>query len=215
MHLYLIRHGQSYANLPEWDGYNNDESLTELGLQQAAALQRWLPDHIRPPDVLYASTMQRARQTAEHVARAYHCEIAFDDRLRELGNNRFDHTIWPVEEPPNRYADYWATARPFAPIVTPGEFSETYMHFRIRVGLVLEEMSDRHREQHVIAVCHGGVIDAVFDHIFNVGPWRRCEVWTHNTGITYVEHVDHPGREVWRLHAHDRTDHLVSMAVSQ
>ncbi|HRW04806.1 MAG: histidine phosphatase family protein [Caldilineaceae bacterium] len=212
MHLYLIRHGQSYANLPEWDGYNRDESLTELGLQQAAALEAWLPDHIQQPDALYASTMQRARQTAEHVARAYTCEIIFDDRLRELGNNRFDHTTWPTDEPPNRYADYWATARPFAPIVTPGEYSETFMHFRTRVGLFVEEMIDKHSNQHVVAVCHGGVIDAVFDHVFNVGPWRRCEIWTHNTGITYFEHVDHPGREVWRLHAHDRTDHLVGLA---
>ncbi|MCB0063223.1 MAG: histidine phosphatase family protein [Caldilineaceae bacterium] len=214
MHLYLIRHGQSHANLPEWDGYNRDESLTDLGLKQAAALEAWLPDHLPAPDALYASTMQRARQTAEHVARAFGSEIIFDDRLRELGNNRFDHTIWPAEEPPNRYAQgYWATERPFAPIVQPGEFSETYMHFRTRVGLFLEEMTDKHKEQRVIAVCHGGVIDAVFDHVFNVGPWRRCEIWTHNTGITHFEHVDLPGREVWRLHGHDRADHLVALEV--
>jgi probable phosphoglycerate mutase len=144
------------------------------------------------------------------VKRAYGNQIVFDDRLRELGNNRFDHTSWPTEEP-NRYADYWATARPFAPIVMPGEFSETYMHFRTRVGLFLEEVIDRHVGQRVIAVCHAGVIDAVFDHVFNVGPWRRCEMWTRNTGITYFEHVDHPGREVWRLHGHNRTDHLVSL----
>ena len=85
MHLYLIRHGQSYANLPDWDGYNRDEQLTTLGLQQAAALEAWLPGHIDAPTTLYASTMQRARQTAEHVARAYGAEIVFDDRLRELG----------------------------------------------------------------------------------------------------------------------------------
>ena len=31
MHLYLIRHGQSYVNLPDWTGVNADEPLTELG----------------------------------------------------------------------------------------------------------------------------------------------------------------------------------------
>lgn len=215
MHLFFIRHGQSHANLPDWDGYNRDESLTDLGLKQAAALEAWLPEHLLAPDVIYASTMQRARQTAEHVARAYNHDITFDDRLRELGNNRYDHSIWPAEEPPNRYArGYWATERPFAPIVSPGEFSETYMHFRTRVGLFLEEMANQHKGQRVIAVCHGGVIDAVFDHIFNVGPWRRCEVWTHNTGIMHLEFVEHPGREVWRLHFHNRTDHLVALEAS-
>ena len=38
MHLYLIRHGQSFVNLPDWTGVNADEPLTELGQQQAAAL---------------------------------------------------------------------------------------------------------------------------------------------------------------------------------
>ena len=208
MNLYLIRHGQSFVNLPDWDGSNFDEALTPLGLQQAAALEQWLPAHLPAPDLIYASTMLRARETAAHVARAYGQEIRFDDRLRELGNNRLDHTIWPPEALPNRYAEYWATARPFAPIVLPNEFSETYMHFRIRVGLFIEEMLERHAGQRVIAVCHGGVIDATFDHVFNVGPWRRCEVWTHNTGITHFEHIEHVGREVWRLHGHDRTDHL-------
>lgn len=211
MHLYLIRHGQSYINLPEWLGKNSDEALTELGQRQAAALGAWLPGNLSAPDVLYASTMRRARETAEQVALAYGCAIQFDDRLREVGNNRLDHTPWGEAELPDKYAEYWATARPFAPAALPNEFSETYMHFRTRVGLFVEEMTDRHRGQRVMAVCHGGVIDAVFDHIFNVGPWRRCEIWTHNTGITHFEHVEHAGREVWRLHGHNRTDHLAGI----
>ncbi|MCE7982224.1 MAG: histidine phosphatase family protein [Caldilinea sp. CFX5] len=211
MHLYLIRHGQSYVNLPEWLGKNSDEALTELGQRQAAALGAWLPDHVPAPAVLYASTMRRARETAEQVALAYHCQIRFDDRLREVGSNRLDHTPWSEGELPAKYAEYWATARPFAPAALPNEFSETYMHFRTRVGLFVEEITDRHLNQVVMAVCHGGVIDAVFDHIFNVGPWRRCEIWTHNTGITHYELVAHAGREVWRLHGHNRTDHLAGL----
>ena len=54
----------------------------------------------------------------------------------------------------------------------------------------------------------GGVVDAVFDHVFNVGPWRRCEIWMHNTAISYFEYVAHPGRETWRLHFHSRVTHL-------
>jgi probable phosphoglycerate mutase len=211
MHLYLIRHGQSYVNLPEWLGRNSDEALTDLGQRQATALGAWLPTHVSPPDVLYASTMRRARETAAYVAQAYACQIQFDDRLREVGSNRLDHTAWAESELPAKYADYWATARPFAPAVLPQEFSETYMHFRTRVGLFVEEMTDRHHGQAVMAVCHGGVVDAVFDHIFNVGPWRRCEIWTHNTGVTHFEQMEHAGREVWRLHCHDRTDHLAGI----
>lgn len=43
MHLYLIRHGQSFVNLEDWSGGNQDVGLTELGQRQAAALAAWLP----------------------------------------------------------------------------------------------------------------------------------------------------------------------------
>ena len=55
------------------------------------------------------------------------------------------------------------------------------------------EIVAAHRRQRVLVVCHGGVIEFAFDHIFNIGPWRRCEVWTHNTGVTHFEYVEHLG----------------------
>lgn len=211
MHLYLIRHGQSFVNLADWDwnsGQTVDQPLTALGQQQAQALAAWLPGHLPEVAVLYASTMQRARQTAEPLAQAYGCSICFEDRVREIGNNRFDHSPWSAEEMPNKYANYWATARPFAPTMHEAASSETFMHSRVRVGLFIEEIVERHPGQNVLVVCHGGVIDCTFDHIFNVGPWRRCEMWTNNTGVTHIEHVGHANREVWRLHYYNRVEHL-------
>lgn len=213
MHLYLIRHGQSFVNLESWTDGNVDMGLTELGDRQAAALAAWLPAKVPAVDALYASTMARARETAAAVAAPYGAQIQFDDRLRELGNNRFDHSPWPNEELPRRYMEYWASGRPFSPVVDAiDNQSETYMHFRTRVGLFVEFAANLHRGQTVLVVCHGGVVDACFDHIFNVGPWRRCEVWNHNTALTHFEYVEHPGREVWRLHFHNRVEHLAGVA---
>jgi probable phosphoglycerate mutase len=208
MHLYLIRHGQSYVNLKDWTSGNLDEGLTELGQRQATALATWLPQVLPQVDALYASTMRRARETVAYLAGAYACPVRFDDRLREIGNNRYDHTPFPSNGLPQQYADYWASERPFATTTPLVEGGETYMHFRTRVGLFIEELADCCRQQRVIAVCHGGVIEAAFDHIFNVGPWRRCEIWAHNTGITHFEFVELPRRETWRLHYHNRVDHL-------
>lgn len=213
MHLYLIRHGQSFVNLADWDwngGATLDQPLTDLGMAQAEALAGWLPGHVARVNALYASSMQRARQTAEPLSQVYDCPVRFEDRVREIGNNRIDHTAWPAEEAPKRYKQVWATARPFSPTMHDAETSETYMHTRVRVGLFIEELVDRHRGENVLVVCHGGVIDCAFDHVFNVGPWRRCEMWTNNTGVTHFEYVEHPGREVWRLHYYNRADHLVA-----
>src|SRR5690606_25690741 len=98
MQLYLIRHGQSYVNLKEWTNGFTDEGLTDLGQEQAKRLARWLKETLPNVDHLYASTMKRARETAQSVADAYGCTIHFDDRLREIGNNRLDHAPWPVDD---------------------------------------------------------------------------------------------------------------------
>jgi len=211
MHLYFIRHGQSHVNLAEWNDGNLDAGLTELGQRQADALATWLPGYLPQIDVFTASTMRRARETAQRVADAYPLEIHWDDRLREIGNNRLDHTPWPEDEIPRDYANYWASERPFSSTTPQVIGGETLMHFRTRVGMFIEELVATSRDKVVVAVCHGGVIEAAFDHIFNIGPWPRCEVWNHNTGITCFEYVEHPRREVWRLHFQNRHEHLTGL----
>ena len=207
MNLIMIRHGQSYVNLKDWEGGNVDAGLTDLGKKQAAALAKWLPNRLPKVDALYCSTMMRAQETAEPLATTYGLPLMCDDRLREIGNNRLDHTAWPSEDLPE-YHDWWASERPFSSTASDREMGESLMHFHIRVGTFIEDLVSKHRDKTVVAVCHGGVIETTHDHVFNVGPWRRCEVWTHNTGITRFELVEHPLRETWRLHYHSRTIHL-------
>jgi len=211
MHIYFIRHGQSHINVEGWNNGNLDEGLTELGQAQAAALAEFLPQEVPHVDTIYASTMRRARETAEFLGSAYNLEISLDDRLREIGNNRLDHSAWPNDALPSEYANFWGSEKPFSPVTPTVEKGETYIHFRTRVGLFIEEMVDQHLKETVVCVCHGGVIDAVFDHIFNIGPWRRCEIWNTNTGVTCFEYIDHPRRETWRLHYNNRVTHLQGM----
>ncbi len=66
MHLYLIRHGQSFVNLKDWTDGNLDAGLTDLGKRQAAALAAWLPQRLPQIDSLYASTMSRAERQPRH-----------------------------------------------------------------------------------------------------------------------------------------------------
>jgi len=208
MHLYFIRHGQSHVNLKEWNNGNKDEGLTDLGQAQAAALAEFMPGEVPHVDTIYASTMRRAKETAEFLARVYEVEIIPDDRLREIGNNRLDHSAWPNDDLPSEYAGFWGSEKPFSTVTPIVEKGETFIHFRARVGLFIEELVERHYKEVVFAVCHGGVIDAAFDHIFNIGPWRRCEIWNHNTGVTCFEYIEHPRRETWRLHYNNRITHL-------
>lgn len=210
MHLYLIRHGQSFINLPDfdWTKDNVDAPLTDLGQRQAAAVAAWCQTHIPTPDALYASTMARAQETAAFVSSAYaNLPVRPDDRVREIGNNRFDHTPYPLNEPDMQFNNYWPSERPFAPTVRAGA-AETMMHFQTRIGIFLEDLLEIHRDHTVIVVSHGGVMESILDLVFNVGPYRRCEVWTYNTGVTHLQYVAHPNREVWRLRLHSSIEHL-------
>ncbi len=210
MHLYLIRHGQSYVNLPNWTG-TVDSNLTDLGKQQATALAAWLPTYLPQVDAIYSSTMRRPQETAEPVAAAYHLPVNLDHRLREIGNSQSNQEPYPEDQLPT-VADWLSDlptiqCSPFAP-VSRAAHSETMMGFRLRVALFIEDILPRHANQRVLAFCHGGVIDAAFDYCFGVSPWRRCEVFTYNTGITHFQYVVRPDVSFWALHSHNLIEHL-------
>lgn len=209
MHLYLVRHGQSYVNLPEWEAPTRaelDAGLTDLGHQQAAAVAQWLNSTQPHVDAIYASTMRRAKETAQAIAAAYQQEIIWHDYLREIGNNRSNHTAYPNDALPTLYRPF---TTPFTPLVQDDQEAETWYHARGRAGLFLQHLLDHHAGQTIIAVAHGGIISAIFDNICNVPLWRQCNLWLPNTSITYFEHVDRPHpQETWRLHYLGRVEHF-------
>lgn len=209
MYLYLVRHGQSYVNLSEWTGGNRDTGLTDLGRAQATALTHWLISEVPCIDVVFASTLRRAMETANYIARAYRVECIPDTRLREIGCNRFDNEPWPNDDLPP-YSDHWIEGndRPFAVITPEREAGESYMHFRTRTGAFVEEILNSHINQSVVAVCHGAVIECIFDNIFNVGPWRHCATISENTGVTCFHYNQKPQNGIWQLNYHNRAEHL-------
>ena len=211
MRLYMIRHGQSYVNLKEWNDGNIDTGLTDLGNQQAAALGKWIPSEIEHIDFMYVSTMKRAQETAAYITKAYkNVSPIPEPRIREIGNNQVTKDPWPNDELPE-YGNYWGSERPFHSITPKHPGGESLMHFRIRIGEFLEHLVEKHEGDTVVAVCHGGVVEMAFDHMFNIGPWRRAEVLTKNTGISRFDYGHTPHREYWRIYYHSRMDHLIGI----
>ena len=210
MELIIIRHGQSHVNLGNWEQLDTmDTQLTELGQQQAAALRDWLTEQNPPADALYASTMRRTRETAEYVSEALGLAPIFDDRIREVGNSHHDGKPVDEEALPRNYNSSPASRTPFAPTVTDVDDAESWMHFRIRIGKFVHDIYDKHSDQTVYVVAHGGVIAGLFDLVFNVGVYRQCGVNTENTGWARFEYHPDQSYTDWVLHDHNRIDHLV------
>lgn len=221
MHVYLIRHGQSYVNLPDWDGTKLDEPLTELGEKQVQAAAAWISQHL-PIDTIFASTMRRATQTAEAISSAIGLPIQFDGRIREVGSNAPDGRPLEEHELRSYLEGVWGTLFPYEAIT---DTSENWMQFRTRIGSFIEMLKREYfianptedktiKEPHVLIVCHGGVIEAVYEYIFQKGPWSVVSVVTHNTGLTYFHYQPRPNRPDWRLYYQNRLEHLTADLIS-
>jgi probable phosphoglycerate mutase len=214
MHLYLVRHGESHINFPSEGTRSGDEldaGLTDNGRRQAQAAARWLKQHLPQIKALYISPMKRALETAQFLVDAYQCSPILDDRLREIGNNRIDHSPLPNHELPNKYSSLSSYQFPFSPVAPTVEQGESFMHYRVRLGMFLEDMIKRHSEETVIIVGHGGTVNGLSDTIFNVGPYRQCDIRGTYTGITYFQYMGKREHETWRLHYLGRVDHLVNL----
>jgi probable phosphoglycerate mutase len=135
-----------------------DPGLSEEGREQARRLARWLaPERI---DSLLASPARRALETARPLARLLGRDCAVDEGLAEFDREATSYV--PIEEMAANDERWLALAR--------GElFADADpVAFRKRVVAAVEDIVAAHPGQVVVAVCHGGVINAYVGHILDI-----------------------------------------------
>jgi 2,3-bisphosphoglycerate-dependent phosphoglycerate mutase len=198
--LYLIRHGESYANVDPhgpMGGMRGDRGLTPHGRMQAERLRDRLAatGEIRP-DALLSSTLPRARQTAEIVASAFELSLIFDDDLQERRPGEGDG-LTPAEMHARfgRVDDRREPLRPFAP------GAESWADFTLRVARTLDRIQREYEGQAVLVFTHGGVIDTSFLILFGMPTLYvpDAHFFTYNTAITHWQLGHRDGQDRWRL----------------
>lgn len=188
MNLFLARHGES-----EWivrgDEAGPNSPLTDRGRCQARLLGRWLAVN-QEIDVIYASPLIRARETAEIVAAELDLLVTLDDDLRE-----FEVRYWSEDEgdaPPYINGSAVATAY----------LSESYLPFKARVQETARRILEAHPEGTVLIVAHGGTVGTII----------RCVLGVHNFGLqtdpTGLHHLRWLGSR-WNIEFMNRVDHLL------
>lgn len=205
--LILIRHGESHANVnPVVAGMRGDLGLTDNGRWQAERLRDRLLAEKTTADVLYASTLPRAQETARYVAEAIGLPIKDDDDLQELRVGDADglsNDDWSARWPGLRES---LAANPFQEFAPGGESWATFL---ARVGSALTSLVTRHPDQRVVAVTHGGVIHASFAAAFGLGPTApRVRINPENTSISRWRHHPEPGEPRWTLEGFNDAGHL-------
>ena len=164
----LIRHGETPWNRDRrWQGQANVE-LSEEGRSQAARLAAYVRELEPSLRVVYSSDLSRAQDTARELAVAIGGSVVLDPAWREIAVGSW--TGLRRDEIEKRFHEEWQ--RIAAGEDLPRGGGETFAAFSARVIAALETLRDRHPDQLVAVVTHGGAIRAALLLALEL-PWAR------------------------------------------
>jgi probable phosphoglycerate mutase len=202
--LYLVRHAD-YRLEPLAGGTwpLHDRGLSERGRAQARALaDRLATTREIVPHVLYASTLPRARDTAEVVAAALGLPVRHDDDLQEWDSG---NDAMPIDVIDAAWRRLGVRERPFHRFLAG---HETGSEFNARVRRALRRIVDAHRGRSVLLVVHGGVIEVAFNLFCDHGEesFRAAYPAAAHTSITHWRRDAET--ETWVLECSNDAAHL-------
>jgi probable phosphoglycerate mutase len=149
--LHLLRHGEHGLLGRVLAGRMPGVGLTELGRAEIAAVaERLAGDEIAG---LYASPLQRTRESAEILSERLGLPIEFRDDLIELDFGEWTGATFDAIRADPRWIS-WSQHRSLARI--PG--GESMREVQHRAVEAVIEIGDRHRDAAAVIVSHGDVI---------------------------------------------------------
>ena len=161
MKLLVIRHGESEADLLDVHEGRADFALTERGHRQAEAMANYVADNYNISKI-YASTLTRAKQTAQHLSDKTGISIAFDENLMEFNNGLLAGLPRAVVR--EKYPEV-----PDLPIDKAVYGQESQVEFRQRAENALSRILNEVEPDETIAVVsHGGMINQLYRSFFNM-----------------------------------------------
>jgi probable phosphoglycerate mutase len=158
MELLLIRHALPVRR--ELAEGRADPELADAGHAQAAHLAAYLASE--QLHAIYASPLQRARQTAAPLSASQDVEIVIEDGVAEWDRDSNEYV--PVEELKKAKDPRW---QQMLDGTLPGR-EHTPAEFQVIVVEAVERLIAGHSSQKIAVVCHGGVINSYLAHVLGV-----------------------------------------------
>ena len=203
--LIFIRHGETEWNAQErWQGFQNSP-LTANGKQQTQALGKRMGkvtfDH------LYSSDLGRAYETAQPIAEATGHSIVTETFLREKNLGIFEGLTRSelLERFPETYQHFQKCEPGF--VIPNGESIDQFFE---RCVAGFEVLVNRHPQETLVVVAHGGVLANLFRFIFDLPFEVPSPFEVKNTSINTVSFRE--GR--WKMHTWGDTAHLDTMVLN-
>ena len=183
--IVLIRHGETAWNAERRLQGHLDIALNAEGERQAAALGQALLNE--PLDAIFASDLQRARQTAEAVAAPRGMTVQIDAGLRERCFGAFEGLRY--DEIGAHYPDAYAAwqARDIDARYPMGvNRAETLREFFERAVGAITRLVRSGNYQKIAIVTHGGVLDCAYRAAHDIGFVHARDFDVLNASINRV-----------------------------
>ncbi|PLR69029.1 histidine phosphatase family protein [Bacillus sp. UMB0893] len=191
--LGIVRHGRTAWNLERRAQGSSDIPLDELGIAEAEKLAERLG--AEDWDMIYASPLLRARQTAEYIAaRLGNLPIQFDSRIREVSGGQIEGTT--EAERIEKWGEQWREL----------DLGMEKANLVIERGMsFFEEITSKHPGKNILIVSHGSFIKHCLKKLV---PKLEMEEGLKNTSISTIVKVE----SVWNCDVYNCTRHLAEQS---
>jgi alpha-ribazole phosphatase len=184
--LILVRHGRTPANAAGLLQGRLDQSLDEVGQEQAQKVAEAIRNSVISVDKVIASPLVRAQQTAA----AFGLPVHTDERWLEISYGIFEGVA--MSEVPREVWQNWREDPRFVP-----EGGESMWDMDRRVRAACEDITEEAKEANLVVVSH-------------VSPMKSAVAWALGTdlGISWRTHLAQAA--VCRIDVRDSGPVLVS-----
>lgn len=158
----IIRHGEPQGG-NVFRGHT-DHELTVLGQWQ---FQQRLHLHQQAWQQIYSSPLKRCAVSAQQLAQQLALPLMFDDRLREI-----HYGDWENQDVNHILKAQAQTAKTLwdDPLNFCAPNGESVLALQQRVVACWNDIIEHHQGEHILVVCHGGVMRLLAQHLLMLDP---------------------------------------------
>lgn len=182
--LYIVRHGETLWNHTLKYQGQTDIPLNERGVQQAHSLGRRLKKEKFA--AFYASDLKRAYDTASIIASYHGGKVEARKALREINFGQWEGLT--REEINARFGDvarrWWCE-----PLATRLPDGETLGEVAERAVREITEIANRHPDEAVLVVSHGGTIRASIGYFLGLDLNNYWRLRQDNGALNIVDYL--------------------------
>lgn len=183
--VFLIRHGETMWNSQMKFQGHVDIPLSERGIEQAGALAGRLAG--QKISAVYSSDLGRAFETARRIADPHGLGVISRPALREMHFGDWEGLTF--KEIRERYGDlikqWWAN--PLGMNVPGGE---GLSGIASRVVPALREIVEKHMDEQVAVVCHGGPIRCLVSTVLSMDLNKYWKIRQDNASLNILDFSD-------------------------